>query len=80
MVEWLQNKNRTDRPKITIETLKETVDKFDIVFFILFLLNSKGCRFHHSFVFLFGICSKRIFELKKARIILKKVLILIKKF
>jgi hypothetical protein len=36
MVKWLQNKNRTDRPKITIETLKETVDQCDLVFLFFF--------------------------------------------
>ena len=35
MVKWLQNKNRTDRLKITIETLKETVDQCDL-FFLFF--------------------------------------------
>ena len=29
MVKSLENKNRTDRPKITVETLKETVDQCD---------------------------------------------------
>ena len=37
MVKWLQNKNRTDRPKITIETLKETVDQCDFFFFTQFI-------------------------------------------
>jgi hypothetical protein len=32
MVKWLQNKNRTDPLKITIETSKETVVQFDFVF------------------------------------------------
>ena len=36
MVKWHQNKNRTDPPKITIETLKETVDQFDFVFLFFF--------------------------------------------
>jgi hypothetical protein len=31
MVKWLQNKNRTDPSKITIETSKETLDQFDLV-------------------------------------------------
>ena len=39
MVKWLQNKNLTDRIKITIETLKETVDQCDFVF-LFFSLNS----------------------------------------
>ncbi len=38
MVNSLQNKNRTDPPKITIETSKETVDQFDFVF-LFFLLS-----------------------------------------
>ena len=37
MVKWLQNKNRTDRPKITIETSKETLDQFDFVFLFYWL-------------------------------------------
>jgi hypothetical protein len=36
MVKWLQNKNRTDPPKMTIETLKETLDQFDFVFLPFF--------------------------------------------
>ncbi len=32
MVKWLQNKNRTDPQKITVETSKETLDQFSFVF------------------------------------------------
>jgi hypothetical protein len=32
MVKWLQNKQQTDPPKITIETSKETLDQFDFNF------------------------------------------------
>jgi hypothetical protein len=34
MVSLLQNKNRTDPSKITIESSKETLDQFDFVFLI----------------------------------------------
>ncbi len=32
MVKWVQNKNRTDPSKETIETSKETEDQFDFLF------------------------------------------------
>ena len=35
-MKWLQNKNRTDPPKITNETLKDAQDQFDFVFLIFF--------------------------------------------
>ena len=39
MVKWLQNKNRTDPPKITIEMSKETVDQFDFVFLFFYSIH-----------------------------------------
>ena len=38
MVKWLQNKDRTDPSKITIETSKETVDQCDLVFLFYWLI------------------------------------------
>jgi hypothetical protein len=36
MVNSLKNKNRTDRPKITVKSLKETVDQCDFEIFIFY--------------------------------------------
>ena len=44
MVKWLQNKNRTDPPKITIETLKDAQDQSKNPFLKVYLLRHSKCQ------------------------------------